>query len=414
MLSKYTKMAASSNKPFVMVSEDDISELIEDSDAENTKKQIRYAVSRMNSFAACAGDTSLENMTDLELDNFLSRFYAGLRKDDGHLYSTKCMHALRYGIHKHFQSIKGIDITNSDQFVQSNKVFKAMLVKLKKEGKGVVKHKDPISKLDMTKILSCLDLNTPQGLQDKVFIDIMLYFANRGRENLRNMKITDFVIEKNERGQQYIIHRDSLTKTRRENNNEGYSGHMYEIPSSSKCPVASFLTLKAVLNPAQECMWQRPKSRAPSEGPWYTNAPLGVNTLGNKMKTISQRAGCSLSYTNHSLRATTVTVLDEAGFASRDIMAVTGHKSESSLKHYVRTSNSKKQDMSMIISSQMQENIPVAVPREETDGNILEDLLLTDSQEKFLLSESNLNIQSSSSSTTQNFHFHGPVVFNNK
>ena len=68
--------------------------------------------------------------------------------------------------------------------MQSNKVIKAMLVKLKKEGKGVVKHRDPISKLDMTKILSCLDLNTPQGLQDKVFIDIMLYFANRGRENL--------------------------------------------------------------------------------------------------------------------------------------------------------------------------------------------------------------------------------------
>ena len=187
-----------------------------------------------------------------------------------------------------------------------------------------------------------------------------------------------------------------------------------KIPGSSKCPVASFLALKAVLNPAQECMWQRPKPRAPSEGPWYRNAPLGVNTLGNKMKTISRQAGCSLMYTNHSLRATTVTVLDEAGIASRDIMAVTGHKSESSLKHYVRTSNSRKQDMSMIISSQMQENIPVAVAREETDENVLDDLLLTDSEERFLLSESNLNIQSSSSSTTQHFHFHGPVVFNNK
>ena len=27
-------------------------------------------------------------MTDLELDYFLARFYAGLRKDDSHLYST--------------------------------------------------------------------------------------------------------------------------------------------------------------------------------------------------------------------------------------------------------------------------------------------------------------------------------------
>jgi site-specific recombinase XerD len=110
-------------------------------------------------------------------------------------------------------------------------------------------------------------------------------------------------------------------------------------------------------------MWQRPKSQAPSEGPWFTNAPLGVNTLGNKMKTISEKAGWSLIYTKHSLRATTVTVLDEAGVAGRDIMAVTGHKSESSLKHYVRTSNAKKQDMSTIISSQIQENVPVAIGR---------------------------------------------------
>ena len=60
----------------------------------------------------------------------------------------------------------------------------------------------------------------------------------------------------------------------------------------------------------------------------------------------------------------------------------------------------------------MQENIPVA--REEPAESIFDDLVSTDSQKQFLFSESNLNIQSSLSSTTQHFHFHGPVVFNNK
>ena len=57
-------------------------------------------------------------------------------------------------------------------------------------------------------------------------------------------------------------------------------------------------------------------------------------------------------YTNHCLRPTTITVFDESRIASRDIMAVTGlgQKSESSFKHYVRTSNPRKQDMSMIIT----------------------------------------------------------------
>ena len=63
----------------------------------------------------------------------------------------------------------------------------------------------------------------PQGLQDKVFIDIMAYFANRGRENLRDIKITDFVIQENEEGLQYIVHRDVLTKSGCEKDNEGYS-----------------------------------------------------------------------------------------------------------------------------------------------------------------------------------------------
>ena len=43
------KMAGTSNKPFVLLNEEEMCELIDDSDAENTKKLIRYGISRMNS-----------------------------------------------------------------------------------------------------------------------------------------------------------------------------------------------------------------------------------------------------------------------------------------------------------------------------------------------------------------------------
>ena len=102
-------MAGAYNKPFVMVTEDDICEHIADSDTENTKKQIIYAVSRMDSFAVCAGETCLQNMTDLELDNFLARFYAGLRKAF-YAQQNPCTRFATAYIHKHFQSIKGINI----------------------------------------------------------------------------------------------------------------------------------------------------------------------------------------------------------------------------------------------------------------------------------------------------------------
>ena len=62
--------------------------------------------------------------------------------------------------------------------------------------------------------------------------------------------------------------------------------------------------------------------------------PLGRNQLGSIMSEIRKQFALSQVYINHSLRATTVHVLDAADIAGRHIMSVTGHKSESSLKTY--------------------------------------------------------------------------------
>ena len=55
-----------------------------------------------------------------------------------------------------------------------------MVTKLKKEGKGCVEHHSAVLDNDMERIQQNVDLTTPQGLQDKVYVDIMTYFANRG------------------------------------------------------------------------------------------------------------------------------------------------------------------------------------------------------------------------------------------
>ncbi|KAJ8044890.1 hypothetical protein HOLleu_07776 [Holothuria leucospilota] len=409
--------AAPSN--FVLLNEEEIEELLDSADSLSTKRQKHYAVRRMEAFAHCTGTNlaSIQQYDSAELDRFLTRFYCGLRKDTGELYTKKGMHAIRYGLLRHFQATLEMDILITDLFKESNKTYKAMLVKLKQSEKGAVKHKNAVSKEDMGKILNSLDITTPEGLQNKVFIDIMMYFANRGRENLRSMSISDFDIQVDEQNLRYIVRRDTLTKSRRENEDENCSGHMYEIPGSSRCPVTSFLALKEVLNPAEQCMWQRPKLKAPVGGsPWYINAPLGVNTLGDKMRKISEKAGCSQKYTNHSFRATTCTVLDEAGIPSRHIMSVTGHRSESSLKHYSRTSDQKKKLMSKELANQMNENVPEVQSNAGTILDNLPEVLLTNSQEQLILNESNqFNIRNSmESSSIQQFHFHGPVTFYNK
>ena len=60
------------------------------------------------------------------------------------------------------------------------------------------------------------------------------------------------------------------------------------------------------------------------------------------MKSISMKAGTSQVYTNHCLRATSVTILNEAGFEAREICLDTSIK----FKSYAHTVLIKKKRMS--------------------------------------------------------------------
>ena len=76
----------------------------------------------------------------------------------------------------------------------------------------------------------------------------------------------------------------------------------------------------------------------PPTGHWYDNQVLGVKQLEKYMKKLSVEAKLSKIYTNHSIRATCITILDSAGLEARHIMAVSGHRSEASIRSYSRTS----------------------------------------------------------------------------
>ncbi|CAG2187999.1 unnamed protein product [Mytilus edulis] len=94
---------------------------------------------------------------------------------------------------------------------------------------------------------------------------------------------------------------------------------------SDRCPVRSFVKYIRRLNPKCNKLFQQPKLTA-KDGIHYDNIPLGHNKLGIYMNEISKAANLSREYTNHSCRATTVHILDEAQIPSRHIMSVTGHK----------------------------------------------------------------------------------------
>jgi hypothetical protein len=175
--------------------------------------------------------------------------------------------------------------------------------------------------------------------------DIMFHLVRRGRENLREQTKDTFAVAVDSQNRRYVYQAvDELDKNHRENDDPQDSttdGRMYEQPGSL-CPVKSFELYLSKLHSELKCLWQRPKE-ATADICWYCNVPVGKNTLGNFMKNISRAADLSKEYTNHSIRATAVTVLDHSNFEARHIMRVSGHKSEASIRSYSRRLSENKQ-----------------------------------------------------------------------
>ena len=101
------------------------------------------------------------------------------------------------------------------------------------------------------------------------------------------------------------------------------------------------------------------------------NQCIGKNTPGNKLKAISKLSNLSREYTNHSIRATSVTILDECGFEVRHIMCVSGHRSEASIHSYAsKTKSGIKLAMSTGLSNALCETLHEAYQDSRNSLNI--------------------------------------------
>ena len=331
-------------------------DLVSNSYSSNTSKTTNVA---WNTFIAFCTEKKLnvniDTCTKNELDEILKDFYVSARKTDGNLYKKSSFHSLRWGLQRRVKEKReNVDIINDPEFCSSNRIFNAQCMNIKKQGLAKVDHKPPISKGDFEKLYSTgtLSNENPTSLQYKVFFEIMLHFCRRGQENLRLLKISDFSIKSNDSGIRYIVkEKDELTKNRRENDEAQEGGIMLET-GKENCPVKSFLKYLEKLNKKCIFLFQRPKVRVIDDNTWYDNMVVGVNNLQAMMKKISEKAELSQIYTNHSIRATSITLLDHSGLEARHIMSVSGHKSESSLKSYARTNLETKEKMSTILSGQ--------------------------------------------------------------
>lgn len=151
-------------------------------------------------------------MDTTDLDFFLSKFFAEVRAKKGTFYMKNGTLSLRYGLQMHYlNKFNIIDVA----FKSANKTCAAVFVNLEREGKGKVNHMEPITKEDFARLYSSevLNMSTPEGLQNKVFVDLIMHLCNRGRENLRDMKCSDSKF-KPSWGQSRSVKKDERTRLR--------------------------------------------------------------------------------------------------------------------------------------------------------------------------------------------------------
>ena len=387
-------------------------EFVQDNlDSRNTKDLTNFSVKILRDFCLDRDQSAeFEELDAGSLCDLLCDFYPNIRTVSGGYYSKSSLLAIRQGLNRHLKGLTTkndgdsvLDIVVDMRFASANRVFKAMLKKTREEGKGAVEHKPPLAPNDIKKLYKheTFDPNTPHGLLHKVWFEVILYFCRRGRENIREMKPSDFNILFDDTGRKYIK-KITTEKTKNHqgttNENEHSGGRMYST-DTPMCPVRSFEKYIAKLNPKCDALFQRPcDSFCPDDPVWFENKPLGKNTLGNMMKTISLKANLSQMYTNHSVRATTITLLSDAGFEARHIKTISGHRNESSITSYCTdTSTIQKQQMSDAISATCKPNLEKPGPSFIAPNESLLPSSITNSHSSTMLS----NVMCASTSSDQ-------------
>ena len=232
-------------KRFVVPSDDHIKEMTKKKNSKNTENNTNFALRVLESFCK----KTHTSFTDSNLDVLLSKLYISARTSKGENYKLNSLKSLRSSLQRYFLKERNVDIINNDVFRNSNLCYENKLKETKANGKGETNHYPEIEPEDLKKLYSSFDLETPTGLFEKVWFDIMFQLVRRGRENLRTMTKSSFAIGEDRTGLRYIYQcKSELDKNHNIKDNAFDTtgeGRIYETKTAT-CPVTSFLKYKCI------------------------------------------------------------------------------------------------------------------------------------------------------------------------
>ena len=285
-------------------------------------------------------DENIGGKTIEELNNNLRLVYAEVRNKDGGNYNRSTLLGFLNGIERFLNNPpfkKGIHITTA--FQQSNQMLDAKLKNMKQQGEESVKHKPCIENEDLRRLKesAVMSPSATQGLLNVWFHTFTSVIGDM--KGKRNLKKSSSVFLQDENGNRY----ETVTHDKASKNHQGglsdktvsfeKLGRMYQTEHPNDGYNALCLYL-GKLNPVWSAFFQYPKHswKGPQEGVWFENRCLGVNKLGDMTKFLSKAANLSKIYTNHSVRATAITLWSDAGLSNHHIMLLSGHRNGNSLR----------------------------------------------------------------------------------
>lgn len=274
----------------------ELDKIEDDKDEVNTKKTTKWAVNTFSDFLRQRqNNCDVETYSASLLNETLREFYASVQSTAGREYSVASLMCLRAGINRH---ITKYNIISDKDFKSSNAVFKSVLKRYRKNGKDTSVHHPRITESDLEKIRNAPALSpfTPTGLVRKVWFDIQLCFARRGREGNRNLSKESFVLRQDENGKEYLtLAHNPETKNHKDptaSDRENLRGFMFASPGDPLCPVDSFKKYLSKCPENAGAFYLHPRRiplcKLESTEVWFTREPMGLNYLGNMLKNICE------------------------------------------------------------------------------------------------------------------------------
>ena len=185
-----------------------------------------------------------------------------------------------------------------------------------------------------------------------------MYFALRSGQEHRDLQFNQIeLIEPPDNSPPYLVYTENISK----NNTGGMAQRKLQpkhVMHHSNCSNPSRCFVQLFKKYVQHCPKERKTNcfcltalKKPRGDVWYSDTPVGHNTLSKTVKRLCASAGISGFKTNHSLRVTNATRLFQGGVDEQLIMARTGHRSVEGVRSYKRVSAEQRLALSEVLNS---------------------------------------------------------------